>query len=259
MRRLDSSGLWLKNWLEHQTRDAFWKHGSVCENWSKIKVPVYAVSGWADGYCRSVFRLMENLQGPKKGLIGPWAHRYPHMGEPGPAIGFLQDELRWWDHWLKGQETGIMDEPQLRLYMRDSAPPQGWYNDRPGRWGAEPSWPSPNIARTDFDLGAGGSLSLNNTTGHAVFRHSSPADAGMASGKWCGYSKPGDSPLDQRREDGGSLCFETAPLPEPLEIAGDANLRQRVSVNRPVRNWQRGFATWARTGARTSCPSAFTT
>jgi len=234
LQRLEGSGLWLKNWLEHQTRDAFWKHGSVCEDWSRIQIPVYAVSGWADGYCRAVFRMMENLQGPKKGLIGPWAHRYPHIGQPGPAIDFLAEELRWWDHWLKGAATGIMDEPQLRMFQQDSVTPQGWYAERPGHWIAEPSWPSPHIARTDFHLGADGGLSLDVAGTAAEFAHISAADVGMFSGKWCGYSNPGDAPGDQRAEDAGSLCFDTAPLEEPLAMAGDANVRLRVAVDRPV-------------------------
>ena len=234
LERLKGSGLWLKNWLEHQRRDQFWKHGSVCEDWSDIQIPVYAVSGWADGYPRSVFRLIENLQGPKKGLVGPWAHHYPHLGQPGPAIGFLQEQLRWWDHWLKGQSTGIMDEPMLRLYMQKSVPPKGWYRERPGRWVSEPCWPSPNITRTVFHLGSDRGLSLSHPTAHTKFTHKSPCNVGLASGKWCGYSKPGDAPLDQCRDDAGSLCFETAPLTEPLEIAGDANLTLELSVDRPV-------------------------
>jgi len=234
LERLHGSGLWLKNWLEHQTRDAFWQHGSVCEDWSRIEIPVYAVSGWPDGYCRAVFRLMENLQGPKKGLVGPWAHRYPHIGEPGPAIGFLQEELRWWDYWLKGEDTGIMDEPMLRLYRQNSAEPRGWYAAREGSWIAEPSWPSPNIVRTDFRLGADRRLAAEGELPAGVLEHSSPLDVGMASGKWCGYSKPGDAPLDKRRDDAGSLTFETAPLAEPLDIAGDAEAILHLSVDRPV-------------------------
>jgi putative CocE/NonD family hydrolase len=232
--RLEGSGLWVKTWFSHQRRDAFWKHGSVCEDWSKIQIPVYAVSGWADGYCRSVFRLMENLHGPKKGLVGPWAHRYPHIGQPQPDMHFLKEELRWWDQWLKGQDTGIMDEPQLRLFMQDSVPPLGWYKERPGRWIAEPSWPSPNVDRTPFHLGADGSLSASTPDAQGTLRHSSPFWVGMGSGKWCGYSSPGDAPVDQRREDAGSLCFDTAPMTEPLEFAGDARVHLRVSVDRPV-------------------------
>ncbi|WP_259400289.1 CocE/NonD family hydrolase [Roseovarius sp. SCSIO 43702] len=234
MERLEGSGLWLKTWLEHQTRDEFWKHGSICEDWSKIQIPVYAVSGWADGYCRAVFRLMENLQGPKKGLVGPWAHRYPHIGEPGPAIGFLQEEVRWFDQWMKGRDTGIMEEPQLRLYMQDSVPPRGWYGHRPGRWIAEPSWPSPNIRRTAFHLGSDGSLDRAEPRKRGSVAITSPATVGMASGRWCAYSAPGDAPVDQRAEDAGSLCFDTVPLEEALEFAGDAQVRLRVSVDKPV-------------------------
>jgi putative CocE/NonD family hydrolase len=232
--RLKGSGLWLKKWLQHQTRDAFWKHGSVCEDWSAIRVPVYAVSGWPDGYCRAVFRLMENLRGPRKGLVGPWAHRYPHIGAPGPAIGFLQEELRWWDHWLKGRDTGIMDEPMLRLYRMNSAEPAGHYEYRAGEWIAEPSWPSPNVAPTEFHLSAAGGLSRHGGGPQGVLDHSTPLDVGMASGKWCGYSRPGDAPLDKRRDDAGSLTFETERLAEPLDIAGDARVVLDLEVDRPV-------------------------
>ncbi|MFP4239086.1 MAG: CocE/NonD family hydrolase [Rhodosalinus sp.] len=234
MQRLQGSGLWLKTWLSHQRRDAFWRHGSICEDWAAVEVPVYAVSGWADGYCRSVFRLMENLTGPRKGLVGPWAHKYPHIGQPGPAIGFLREELRWWDHWLKGRDTGIMAEPMLRLYMQDSVPPAGHYTHRPGRWIAEPSWPSPNVTRTAFRLGADGRLAAGGELPAGTLSITSPLDVGMASGKWCGYAKPGDAPLDQRREDGGSLCFDTAPLAEALEFAGDPVMTLDLQVDRPV-------------------------
>ena len=52
---------------------------------------VYAVGGWADGYTNAVLRLLEICRGPRKGLIGPWGHCYPHHAAPGPAIGFLQE------------------------------------------------------------------------------------------------------------------------------------------------------------------------
>ena len=232
--RLRGSGLWFKEWLSHQRRDAFWKHGSVCEDYSKIQVPVYAISGWADGYCNSVFRLVEHLSGPRKGLVGPWAHLYPHYGAPGPAIGFLQECLRWWDRWLKGRETGIMDEPMLRLYMQDSAPPRSSYAEREGRWIAEPSWPSPNIERTAFGLGVDGGLSRGGAGEKGSLTHRSLYTVGHAAGKWCSYAAPGDLPADQRFEDAASLCFETEPLEEALEMAGDAELNLLFSVDKPV-------------------------
>ncbi|MWD29196.1 CocE/NonD family hydrolase [Aquicoccus sp. SCR17] len=233
MARLKGSGLWLKNWLEHQTRDEFWKHGSVCEDISAIKVPVYAVSGWADGYCRTVFRLMETLQGPKKGLVGPWSHKYPHAGVPGPAIDWHSEELRWWDQWLKGKETGIMDEPQLRLFMQDHAEPAGYYAEREGRWVEEPAWPSPNVTRMAMPLGADGTLGAEDAAAGTLSIRS-PLGTGIAGGKWCSYANPGDQPVDQRRDDAGSLVFETMPLEAPLEIAGDAALELTFTVDKPV-------------------------
>lgn len=236
IKRLKGSGLWLKNWLEHQARDEFWKHGSICEDYSKVNIPIYAVSGWADGYCRSVFRLMENLDGPRKGLVGPWAHTYPHVGEPGPAIDFLKEQLRWWDHWLKGQDTGIMDEPQLRLFMQDHAEPKSIYEERAGRWVAEPSWPSPNVERVPLWPGADGSLSFEEQRrgDDAALAVASPLWVGLCAGKWCSYAAPGDQPVDQRRDDAGSLVFETAPLGEAIEIAGDPALELAFESDRPV-------------------------
>ncbi|HUF55604.1 MAG TPA: CocE/NonD family hydrolase [Thermohalobaculum sp.] len=234
LERLEGSGLWLKNWLEHQHRDAFWQHGSVSEDYSAIEVPVYAVGGWADGYCRAVFRLCEHLPGPRKGLIGPWAHKYPHLGVPGPAIGFMAETQRWWDHWLKGQDTGIMDEPMLRLFMQDHAAPQGYYEARAGRWVAEPSWPSPNVGRRALHLGACGTLSFDAPGEDAALVLRSPVFSGAVAGKWCSYATPGDQPGDQRIDDGGALLFDTAPLTEAVEIAGDPVLEVTLASDRPV-------------------------
>lgn len=234
MERLEKSGLWLKTWLEHQRRDAFWRHGSICEDYASVQVPVYAVSGWADGYCRSVFRLMEHLSGPRKGLIGPWAHKYPHVGKPGPAIGFLQETLRWWDQWLKGRATGIMEEPMLRLFMQDPAPPRGQYDTRSGRWVAEPAWPSPNVARTRFALGDDGRLAATGPLTGLPITIRSPLGTGMTAGKWCSYAQPGDQPVDQRSADSGSVIFETGPLTEAIEIAGDPALDLACSADLPV-------------------------
>ena len=109
---------WIIDWLRHQRRDDYWRQGSVCEDFSAIEVPVYAVSGWADNYSESVPRLIAGLSVPRRGLIGPWAHSFPHDPTVGPGIGWLQEVLRWCDHVLKGRETGIMDEPLLRVWMQ---------------------------------------------------------------------------------------------------------------------------------------------
>ena len=132
--RLENVELYTALWLKHQRRDGFWRHGSVIENYAAIKTPVLAVSGWADGYTAAVFRLVENLNPPCKGLIGPWGHKYPHQGVPGPAIGFLQECKRWWDRWLKNVPNRAEDLPDMRLYLQDPAKPQPHFDERAGRW-----------------------------------------------------------------------------------------------------------------------------
>jgi len=232
--RLEGSGLWLKNWLQHQHRDDYWKHGSVCEDFSKIKCPVMAVSGWADGYTNAVFRLLDGLNVPRKGLIGPWSHKYPHFGVPGPAIGFLQEMLLWWDKWLKGKETGIMEEPMLRVWMQDSVPPSPLYKKRPGRWVAEQTWPSENIKTQRYHIHISHDLLEYAPENNEWLTIQSPLSVGLFAGKWCSYAAPPDLPNDQREEDGGALIFETPPLKKTLEIMGAPVFNLEFSSSEPI-------------------------
>jgi uncharacterized protein len=266
LHRLEHTVLLVEVWLRHQRRDRQWRHRSVCEDFAAIQCPVYAVGGWADGYSNAIPRLLAGLKVPRKGLIGPWAHRYPHFATPGPQIGFLQECLRWWDHWLKGIETGIMDEPMYRVWMQESVPPRAHHDERPGRWVAEPSWPSPNIATQDFELAPGQLPSLSpsgSTRGsmpptrdestitsvdarvkpghdkHEITRAlneievRTPQFLGTASGSWCGFGANADAPWDQRADDGVAVCFETGPLAERLEILGAPVLTLEVSSDKP--------------------------
>ena len=111
-------------WLTHQRRDAYWQHGSVCEDFSAIECPVYAIGGWADGYSNAIPRLLAGLPGTAQGPDRPVGPRLSARRRcPGPTIGFLQECLRWWDRWLKGDENGIEHEPLLRAWMQDAAGP----------------------------------------------------------------------------------------------------------------------------------------
>lgn len=231
--RLEHSGLWLDTWLRHQRRDAYWKHGSVAEDLSAVRVPVMAVSGWADGYSNSVFRLMAGLDVPRLGLLGPWSHKYPHLGQPGPAIGFLQELVRWWDRWLKDRDNDVMDTPMLRAWMQDSVEPSTTYEERPGRWVGENTWPSPNTVPMVRPLGPGRILEDGQRPDGGPLRLSSPLSTGQYAGKWCSYNAPPDLPYDQREEDGGSMVFDSPPLEERLEILGSPVVDLEISVDRP--------------------------
>lgn len=230
--RLKGNGIWMQDWFEHQRRDDFYKHGSVCENYADIKIPVYAVGGWADGYPNPIFRLLENLPGPRKGLIGPWGHKYPHFAMPGPRIGFLQECLRWWDQYLKGIDTGIAEEPMLRAWIQDPAPPAALYDERPGRWVAEDSWRGLGRDALEFKLAPG---TLSEQAGSDdVLDISTPMTAGLSSGTWCGYGVTPLLPVDQRMEVGNALIFETEPLTEAIEILGFPELVATLASDKPV-------------------------
>jgi uncharacterized protein len=223
---------WIGRWPTHQRRDAFWRHGSVCEDFAAIECAVYAVGGWADAYTNAIPRLLAGLSCPRKGLIGPWSHAWPHKPAwPGPAIGFLQEALRWWDHWLKDRDTGIMDEPMLRAWMQESVPPRPHYLERPGRWVAEEAWPSPEITIRHLALNPG--RIEDEAAPPAQLRHRSSPTVGLAGGEWCPYGFEAEMPLDQRGDDGGSLAFESEPLPERLEILGAPVVELELAVDRP--------------------------
>jgi hypothetical protein len=233
--RLEANEPWLIEWLSHQHRDAYWQHGSVCEDYKAIECPVMAVSGWADGYTDAVFRLLEHLHVPRQGLIGPWSHKYPHQGVPGPAIDFQGETLRWWDRWLKGRDTGIMDEPMLRAWIQEAAEPATRYRRRPGRWVGVDTWPSDGITERWLFPARGGYLTDQPMAAdEQPFSLQSPLSLGLFAGKWCSYSVGPDLPYDQREEDGGALVFETAPLTEAMELLGAPRLRLCFQVDRPV-------------------------
>ena len=230
--RLDAGGLYMVDWHRHQRRDEFWKHASICEDYSSIQCAVYLVGGWMDPYSNTIFRNLQHLTCPKKGLVGPWAHKYPNFAEPGPQIGFLQESVRWWDKWLKGVETGIMDEPTLRCYMQDTAPPQTHYDFRPGHWVAENSWPSQGVASRGMGL-APGRLTDEISTSSEHLEFCSPQTVGFASGRWCIFGLDADEPADQRQEAGGSLIFDSQTLTEPLDLLGPVSLQLRVASDKP--------------------------
>jgi putative CocE/NonD family hydrolase len=239
--RLEGSPPFVETWLAHQNRDDYWKHGSAIEDYAAVQVPVYAVGGWADSYNNSVPRLLAGLSVPRKGLIGSWAHTFPEMGGPEPTIGFLQESLRWWDYWLKGivaddSGTGIMDEPMLRCWIQDSVPPSTFYDERPGRWVADPSWPSPHVGEQILYLSSNDagcwldegpceevSLSIRGREGY-----------GFDVGQWGSYGSPGEWPGDQRPADGEALTFDSPPFEKPQDILGYPEADLLLSADKPL-------------------------
>ncbi|THH35852.1 CocE/NonD family hydrolase [Aliishimia ponticola] len=211
-------------WLRHQTRDAYWKHGSVCEDYPAIKAKVLAIGGWGDAYKNAVPQIVQNIPGAK-GILGPWVHKYPHFAVPEPRIGFLQEALCWWDRWLKDDPNGAEGDPDQRLYLMDGVRPATWYTERPGRWLADPQ----GETRTWF-LGADGLGGAPSGCARVV---ASPQDTGADGGEYCAIWLGPEMPGDQRRDDAMSLCFDSPVLEDDVNIIGAPTVRLNLSVDQP--------------------------
>ena len=221
-------------WFAHQLRDGYWTHGSVCESYEAIECPVMTVTGWGDLYVNAVPRLLENLKVPCRAISGPWAHQFPHLATPGPAMDFLGEALRWWNHWLKGLDTGLLDEPAYLAFCQAGAAPDAFAVEVPGRWIVAARWPNPNCRDHVLHL-TGDGLSGHEAPAPAVSLRS-PVDTGTSSGELVPHCFGPEMAQDQRPDDGASLVFDTPPLESSLDIWGDAVLDLVVSSDRESGN-----------------------
>ncbi|KEJ89866.1 CocE/NonD family hydrolase [Sulfitobacter donghicola] len=228
--RLENEPFLPSVWLRHQTRDAYWQHGSVCEDYSKIKAKVLAVGGWGDAYKNAVPQLVEALDGAK-GIVGPWVHKYPHFAAPEPRIGFLQEALRWWDHWLKGIDTGVEEDPDYRAYLMDGVRPAAWYKERSGRWIAEKTGATTHLPVQTLHLGE--NASLEDAPQLINVDVSSPAHCGAAAGEYCAIWLGPEMPGDQRGDDALSSTFTSAPLAADMDLVGAPRLTVTISSDKP--------------------------
>ncbi|MDE3238778.1 MAG: CocE/NonD family hydrolase [Paracoccaceae bacterium] len=228
LKRLEAEPFLPAVWLRHQRRDDYWRHGSVCEDYGAIKAAVLAVGGWGDSYKNAVPQLVENISAPVKGIVGPWVHKYPHFAVPEPRIGFLQEALRWWGRWLRDEATGVEDDPAYRTYLMDGVRPASWYDHRPGRWIADPAWPSPNVGMQTLPLGPG-TLGMGASFATTL---ASPQHCGAAGGEFCAIWLGPEMPGDQRADDAYSACFDSAPMAQ-TDIVGAPVLRLRLRSDRP--------------------------
>lgn len=228
--RLRNVPLASADWLRHPTRDEQWKHGSVCEDWSRIQAPVLAITGWADAFMNAPPALAANLSVPCKALIGPWEHKYAHLSRLGPA-DFHGEAIAWFDRWLKGKHNDVEDLPDYRAFMQEHFNPTIAYAPRVGRWIAERDWPSPNVSEETVFLGLG---TFEREPVDDVVLVRSPANIGQASGYYCpGMRIDNELPGDQGADDQMSSCFEIR-LEEPLELLGRPRLKFAFTVDKPA-------------------------
>ncbi|MCB1387406.1 MAG: CocE/NonD family hydrolase [Nitratireductor sp.] len=227
--RLENQPFLIETWLRHPWRDGYWKHGSVCEDYGAVEAATLAIGGWHDGYRNTMAHLAENLSAPVKAIAGPWIHKYPHIAKPDPAIDFLSEAKRWWDRWLKSEETRVEADPAFRLWLMASVRPERWLPARPGRWIACETWPDPAIGVRTLALG-------RHRLGEAEpfsLAVCSPQDCGLQSGEYFPFCYGEELPGEQSGEDERSLCFDGGVLEEPLDIVGAPVAKLRLSSDRP--------------------------
>src|SRR5699024_12282300 len=115
-----------------------------------------------------------------------------------------------------------MDGPELAIWMQDTVKPATTYEQRPGRWVGEPSWPSPRIVETRYPLGRHRILGSEDEEQKPSpeLTVQSPLSLGEIGGKWCSYNAPPDMHYDQRVQDRGAMIIDSDPLPERHGLLG---------------------------------------
>ncbi|HEX2322823.1 MAG TPA: CocE/NonD family hydrolase [Streptosporangiaceae bacterium] len=229
-RRFDSEP-WLLTWLGQQQDGPYWLRHSLRTDYSRLAIPAFLITGWWDGYRDSVFRMTQNARAPVRALIGPWNHTWPHQAVPGPPVEWRAHAVRWWEHWLKGIDTGMLDEPMAAVYVQSWRPPDPDLTELPGRWRSEDALPPTRTRYEVLYCGPGRALSAEPGAEESMQLRYVPS-AGVEAGHWWG-----ELTVDQRGADAYSLAFESAPLKEDLEILGFCQVDIYGGADASPLNW----------------------
>lgn len=221
---------------------------------SQFNVPMLHSSGWYDFYTEGaieMFRACQEKGGPQargtqKLLIGPWGHgvlQEQDLGKslklaggmsypPNSKLNWEQEVwLPWFDYWLKGKKTGVMDQPAVRYYlMGDVDNPKAPGNE----WIETDTFPPKSVA-TSYFINSDGTLSTKPPTAESqsLQYEYDPKDPVPTVGRFH-WNVPVKGPYDQRdvekRDD--VLVFTTPELKSPLRIVGQVQVKLWASSNR---------------------------
>ena len=175
--------------LLHPFRDAFWEERTGGPG----AIPAYLGACWGNYglHLPGAFTAWREWRGPKKLVVGPPVYL------DRPLYQYQDESLRWFDHWLKGIDTGVMDDPPVRVFI----PPTG-------EWKAMDDWPPPEARWTTFFLHADGVLS----------EHELWPDEGLDS-------------FNESAFEHGALVYRTPPFVEHTEVLGPSVAVLHVSVS----------------------------
>jgi putative CocE/NonD family hydrolase len=235
---LQNNQPWSLGFLKHQRDDFYWSSRSVRPAYDRIKCPVFVIEGWADWYQTAELRAFANLKVPKRALIGPWAHYWPEDAFPGPRIDGRPEYLKWFDHWLKGVDNGVENEPPVTIFVRKYQPPAPMYLEEKGFWRQEKEWPLARGETRSMYFHGDRRLSSAKPDPSATDTRDSytynPA-VGITNGiLGRGNVTPWAMPLDQRLDEAYSLIYTTEPLESDLELTGNPTAEISVSSSADV-------------------------
>jgi putative CocE/NonD family hydrolase len=225
--RMDSTP-WSLSYMKHQRDGVFWR--SPLRPIERLEVPAFLIGGLQDGYRDSVPRMLERVTAPVKAWIGPWNHAFPNGSDYGPLAEWRDQAVRWFDYWLKGRDTGVLNDPKLIIYLQHWRPPGSRPQDVPGEW-LEETWPPKGLSPVTFYLQPRRRLSTHRAgEGRDKLRY--VPSTGVGAGFWWGELLP-----DQRPVDANSLIYDSEPLREELPILGRPSVTLNVAADAPLANW----------------------
>jgi len=137
---------YLRDWIAHPHFDEYWAARGVRNQWQDITVPICAVGGWYDIFSRSVFEHINAVRTKSRSLearkhqhliMGPWGHGISSDGKVGDlnfgaesVINLREFQTKWFDYWLKGDQTGADTWPTFRIFVMGR-----------NQWRDEQQWP----------------------------------------------------------------------------------------------------------------------
>jgi hypothetical protein len=219
LERLESVEPVIETWLSHQTKDDYWMHASVGTDPRSITAPVLMVGGWEDGYRDAILRFAKARPDDTWAVVGPWGHGWPHRVLPGPHVDWVTREVRWWRHWLSGDDTGVELDPAVEVFVQEARRPDEHLLSRPGQWIALDVSAVESTRRTF--IGAGGEVTVRRQ-----------ATQGMHASVWCPDGDRADFALDQRFEDIAAATIQWE-LDEDIAIVGRVRARLALHADQP--------------------------
>ena len=220
---------WSLLYLRHQHDGPFWR--SPVRPYTEIKIPCFVIGGLLDGYRDSVADMLEQTKAPLKAIMGPWNHSFPHDAVPGPRIEWRDQAVRWWDYWLKGRDTGVLQDPKLIVYMQHWHPPDPTLENVPGEWRREDSWPPRDAYEAVFFLQPNHTLA-DTPPEPDVHQLKYIPSTGVEAGFWWG-----ELLSDPRPVDAFSLVYDSVPLKDDLAILGRPRALLQASATAPLADW----------------------